>query len=185
VRSWGNAALDAPGEGRPHRRARSLPWAAGFFAALALFAPTQASALACFLPDAVQYYLLMRESGRPFLVVHGTFAADARAPDEDTGMGTVVSTWTGRLTGTSLGPDGFGAPIDTQITYRYLCFGTYECPESPPASSILAFVELTLEGPVVTDDICGNAVIADPSPEEIARIEECQRSGKCIPKQEK
>ncbi len=140
----------------------------------------QAMALTCLPPDAARLFTWANEAEESYMAVRGTFTPEPRRPPKVVKGDQGYTEWQGRLVGRSLGPRGFSLPYDTEITLRGECIGPW-CVAEPPEGVMLALVELTEAGPVLTTDSCSRSILRAPTRDDIRTILRCQKGGACAP----
>jgi hypothetical protein len=150
-----------------------------FALAFALLPAGPALALSCLAPDPVRFYNDAREAQGTYMVVLGTFTPEAADPVASVENASRVSTWKGRLVGQSLDVEGFNLPFDAPISYRYVCLDDISCPGSAPAFPMIAFLLVTEAGAVLTSDSCNGWIIANPTEDDVAALEDCHTGGSC------
>lgn len=147
-----------------------------------LIAPA-AFALSCMPHDVAQVYREAADSETRYFVVLGELTFDKRklpVTDWDNQMDTPPDTRIpARLTGTSLGSNGFQSAFDGQITLNVQCFGPW-CSSAVSGARYLAFVNAETRELVVTP--CGGFGFANPSTEVIDTLLTCHRGGACEPR---
>ena len=150
-------------------------------ALLAALASGPVHALSCLPPDIARDYKQAAASEDTFVVVAGTLRFDEeRLPDPDLDQmeKPPQTDIPARLSGRSLGPEGFERPFDRAITLRILCFGPW-CGGAATKTDYLTFLKRDGQGYVMTIDPCGWGSYPDPSPDVLERVHRCFTGGAC------
>ncbi|KAA2312899.1 hypothetical protein DL237_16360 [Pseudooceanicola sediminis] len=146
--------------------------------ALATLVAGPAQALSCLAPDVARSFDEASTSDARYMVLHGTLDRGTPSlPEQDlTNPDPEVQRLPALVRGKALTEDGFSAAVQAQITMELGCTGPW-CAALPENGEVLAFIELTNNGPILRLNACGGHLFADPSPEQIALIESCQADG--------
>lgn len=156
----------------------SLSGVALSIAALATLAAGPAQALSCLAPDVARSFEEANNAEVRYMVLHGTLdRGTPTLPEQDlTNPDPVVQRLPARVRGMALTPEGFSAAVQAQITLELGCTGPW-CASLPENGDVLAFIELTNNGPMLRLSACGGHLFADPTEAQIALIASCQASG--------
>jgi len=143
-----------------------------------------ALALSCLPPDAARTYQQAAEAEEAYIVVHARLEFDAaalpRTDWQDQAASPPHTLIPARMTGQALTKTGFDLPFDRPITLDAQCFGPW-CAGATPGTSYLAFLKRTEDGYLLALDPCGGMGFADPTPENLRRVETCYSGGICAP----
>ena len=138
--------------------------------------PTLTEARPCQLPSAARSFQLAAASPLFYAVIHGQFDTDA--------TGRLIQPF--HLTGQRLTPSGFTTRFSEPVTYSYVCpKGMEGCPTyirapEPAQGPVLAFIEITDQGYVLTEQGCwSETVVANPSLQDLATVTACIRGEPC------
>jgi len=144
-----------------------------------LVLPALAEARPCQLPDAARSYLAAATSPLVYAVVHGSF-------ETDRATGALVEPF--RLTGQRLTQSGFTTPFSEPVSYVFTCPAQMEgCPTfiaapEPARGPILAFLEITDSGYVLTEQGCwSETVVPAPTAHDLAVVTACLQGAACAP----
>ncbi|MCE0506092.1 hypothetical protein LR948_12040 [Roseivivax sp. GX 12232] len=133
--------------------------------------------------DVARDYLMAEADNDLWVVVTGVLTFDeARLPKEDLGTeGKAASTdIPARLTGQSLGPDGFARAFDRDIVLRAICLGPW-CGRTESGLRHLVFLEQQGADYVAQLSPCPAGLYPEPDPEDLARVTTCFTGGRCAP----
>lgn len=148
-------------------------------AALGVVLAGQASALSCLRPDAADTFQRVAAAEERYVVLLGTFDFVAPPAPEVTDINSpapqsVVATFEGQ----GLAATRFGRVAPLQVTIETSCAGPW-CGGFPAAGeNVLAFVEQTDDGYVLTMGPCGGSVFA---PRVAPVVAACMRGETCEP----
>ncbi len=146
-------------------------------------APVPSHALSCLPADPIADFLQANASDEIWIVVDGTLRFDERklpprdALDNNAPPQTDIDA---RLTGTSLGTDGFARPFDRAITLQALCYGPW-CAGATDGARYLAFLKREGDGYVMPVNPCGSMVYQNATAEMRDALTTCFRGGTCTP----
>lgn len=127
---------------------------------------------------AMHYYRMALETSKDYVVVVGRLDLESTEPRRR--VKDEYSEWRGRLVGQALGGEGFSIPYDRNIRIRGVCTDPLWCYEgTTPPSNLLAFVEMTETGPILTTGPCRMWVVPDPPLSAIRQLERCHMTGAC------
>ncbi len=151
-------------------------------ALLALFAASQASALSCMRPDAVQLYETARDADASYLIVKGRLiptgpiAIPEPDPSKIEELPPALSMI--QLKGQILGKMGFFASFNEEITLSVECLSIWCGAPNTEREQIFA-LEKAAQGYVLSIGPCGgNAVPHDADQEE--RLLSCHHRNHCV-----
>jgi hypothetical protein len=136
---------------------------------------TQASALSCLRPDVARTFQQIAAAEERYVVLLGEF--EFRAPPEQSisndAQGQQV---VAQFTGSSLGAAGFVDTAPIELTLQTSCAGPW-CGGFPaPETEVLAFVEQTPQGYVLSLGACGGTVFPART---ASTVEACMRGERC------
>lgn len=142
-----------------------------------MLAAQQAAALSCLRPDPASAFQNAAAAEARYVVLLGQFDFDAppEQPFSNDAQGQeTVATFRGQ----GLGPTAFGPTPERSVTLRTSCAGPW-CGNFPtPGQDVLAFVQQTDDGYLLTIGACGGAIF-DPSTAPV--VEACMRGEDCLP----
>jgi len=146
-------------------------------AAAAVVCASQAAALSCIQPDAARAFQNAAEAEESYVVLLGQFdfiAPPKQPVSNDAQPQQVLATFEGQ----GLGADGFVATQPKSVQLETACAGAW-CGGFPtPGADVVAFVELTQDGYLLSLGACGGSVFeAETAP----IVEACMRGEACAP----
>jgi hypothetical protein len=151
--------------------------------AILVILATQATALSCMRPDPVRSYNTAADAEELYLVALGKVSFDAsKLPKAEGNTSPERTRIPARIEGKALSKTGFDYPFERDITVEVLCFGPW-CGGGVPGETYLAFLRKTEEGYVMTADPCWSMAFSQPSQEDISRVVQCHKTGRCMPHQ--
>jgi hypothetical protein len=137
---------------------------------------TQAAALRCLPPDPMRSFLMAQGDVESWIVLRGALTYDDVADIEQDAVPA-------RLTGYSLGQDGFDVPFDGPLRLVPDCVGSF-CGGLPERSDYLIFARRGADGSYTTPlNPCGQWILPDPGARTIAAIVACYAGRSCEPDQ--
>ena len=151
-----------------------------FWALLPAFWASTAAALSC-VPASVQMsYTQAAEAEAAYVILRGRFdfaAADLprRAVENDNPPDTFVQS---RFTGRYFDGDSFDKRWSGPVTINARCFGPW-CSHMEPGGDVLAFVERTEDGYLLSLSPCGGAIFDSPTPAQLEAVRACHSGGAC------
>lgn len=145
-------------------------------------AASQAAALSCLRPDVAMSYSHAADADQTYAVLLGEF--EFRPTEQPKPLGgdpnharpapPVVA----QFSGTSLGRAGFGNRYVGPVTLKPVCFSAW-CGGFPGRGRAMAFALVQDGRYEVQLDPCGGAHFANPTGQDIARVEACHRGEAC------
>ncbi|KEJ90868.1 hypothetical protein [Sulfitobacter donghicola] len=154
--------------------------------AATLFAltPVSVAALSCTPHSVEAAYLEADGSEARFVVVKGQLEFDERKlPKADGGVNQTPPQTTrikARLSGSVLSRKGFKTPFNKSVTLAVHCFGPW-CASAQQGGEVLAFVEQSEAGDVITTNPCGGFLFHSPTPKMIRAVKGCFAGRSCKP----
>lgn len=140
-----------------------------------------AATLSCMRPDVARSYTEAAAAEGRYMVVHGTLRFDeARLPAAVLNESPPSTKIPAHLSGKALSNGQFNYPFDRKITLDVLCFGPW-CGGAENGLDYLVFVQVTAEGYTLTVNPCGGQAFANPTSEDLRRVERCNAEGPCAP----
>lgn len=138
---------------------------------------SQAAALSCIQPDAARMFQDVAAAEESYVVLLGQFdftPPPKQAVSNDAQSQQVVATFEGQ----GLGAGGFVATTPKTVVLQTSCAGAW-CGWFPtPGADVVAFVELTQDGYLLSLGACGGSVFeAETAP----IVEACMRGETCEP----
>ena len=141
-----------------------------------------AAALTCAPPDPVRTFKALNEAPEEYVVVLGQLDFDPKALPQraegamDPNRTDPPQRVRARMTGKALGEQGFGMPWSGNVLLEAECLGPW-CPSNQPGR-YMAFLRREGEGRTLMVNACGGNAFPDPSPVDVARVEDCM-TGSC------
>jgi len=83
-----------------------------------------------------------------------------------------------RIEGKGLTEGGFDTPFRQDLTLEAQCLGAW-CATAEPGAEVLAFIESGAEGYRLVLSPCGGMMFAEPSGEDLERVEACYQGSMC------
>ncbi|QYX56266.1 hypothetical protein K1T73_14570 [Roseovarius sp. SCSIO 43702] len=152
---------------------------------LALLAPGPALALSCMPHDVAQVFQRADEAEAVYIVVHGRLTFDeSRLPEVDMSNQQATPPHTripARITGKSLGKDGFTRDFSAPVTLDAQCFGPW-CAQPRSGVQYLAFLARDADGSYdLAADPCGGDLFGEPTAQQLETVKTCFTGGPCKP----
>lgn len=146
--------------------------------ALVVFAG-QAQALSCLRPDVARTFEWAAEAEESYVVLLGRF--DFETPDlrSDRNLNPQEVRSAARFSGQSLSVEGFQDNVPLDVTIVFSCLASWCGSMDQNNSDVLAFVERTPEGYVLSVGPCFDTVFDRVDATQIARVEACMRGEAC------
>ena len=141
-----------------------------------------ALALSCMPADVAREFRQAESDEDAWLIVLGRMTFDeSRLPREDLSQQQPPQTdIPARISGRSLGPDGFAQPFERNITLRALCLGPW-CAGAESGEDYLMFLEQEGEGYIALASPCPGFIYPRPTAEQIETVTSCFTGGRCEP----
>lgn len=138
-----------------------------------------AVALSCLRPDVVRSYHQAAGAEEHYVVVHGELRFDqSRLPDAELNDSPPSTRIAAKLSGHALSNGTFSHPFDRSIKLDVLCFGPW-CGVAKSGVDYLAFLEVREGGYILKINPCGGQAFAEPTPEMLRQVEQCNAGGPC------
>lgn len=151
---------------------------------LAAILPLPAVALSCMPHSMEARYKQIAEAKEASVVVLGTLTFDAKLlpeTDWDNQQKTPPQTnIPARIDGSALAKSGFNVSFQRDVVLSVLCYGPW-CASAVSGGQMLAFVQKSPEGYVVSTNPCGGDVFTAPSPDMIRKVQQCFNGEDCSP----
>ncbi|QOL82449.1 hypothetical protein [Pseudooceanicola spongiae] len=146
--------------------------------AMASLAAGPAQALSCLAPDVARSFDEAAQSDARYMVLLGTLdRGTPTVPERDLSNNSPeVVRLPALVKGLAMTEKGFSSGVEAQITMELGCTGPW-CAQLPENGTVLAFIELTNNGPILRVNACGGHLFANPTKEQVARLESCQIDG--------
>ena len=141
---------------------------------------TDALALSCMAPSVAQSYAWADAADEAYVVLYGGFMFGT-PPSNDTGdiNAPLVVDVDASFVGHALTRDGFQPINPLDLTVRLDCAGPW-CGALPDDSGVmLAFVEQSDDGLLLTLGPCGGSLFSRVSREDFNTVEACMKQGAC------
>lgn len=140
---------------------------------------SQVSALSCMRSDVAESYDRAASSDNEYVVLWGAFDFDMpQQTSTDPNFPDVLRT-IARFNGQYLGASGFTPAPPLVVSMVFNCTGPWCGSLQPGADDILAYVEQTDGGYILTVEACGGTAFVAPNDVDIARVEACMRGPEC------
>jgi len=153
-----------------------------FFAALFLgFMPLPALALSCLAPTVERSFTQFQASDDIYVIVKGQLTLDTTLLPKGMTLDANPPEMThvpARLSGMSMGPNGFVRPFDRDITLEVLCLGPW-CGGVAPDIETLTFLRKVDDGYALTISPCGGSAFPEPTVAQEDALQKCWRDGTC------
>ena len=146
---------------------------------LTLLSGTQASALSCLRPDVAEAFNAAAASEDAYVVVHGRFKFTT-PPSRDTGNINAPRevSYIAQFDGRYLAEDGFRTAPSLPVTVTHTCTAAW-CGQLTAGVQTLAYLKQTATGYSIDVGPCGGQAFAEPSRQDLARVEACMRGDRC------
>jgi len=150
-----------------------------FLVALTLLTGSQAAALSCLRPDVAEAFNTAASSDDAYVVVHGRFKF-ATPPSRDTGNINAQRevSYTAQFDGRYLAEDGFRTAPPLSVTVTHTCTAAW-CGQLTAGVQTLAYLKQSATGYSIDVSPCGGQAFAEPSRQDLARVEACMRGDQC------
>lgn len=150
----------------------------------ACLAATEATALTCVPPDALQSFRMADEAPESYVVLHGRLSFDqAQMPDGSEippgAAETRLAPVPAQFEGFALSLSGFTRPVRAPVLLQPLCLGQF-CGSIGPGEDWLLFAQASGNGQyTVTVDPCGQWAFDRAPQATLDALASCIRGGAC------